>query len=628
MKRLGKILTLGATGLLVAVLGVSLVRTHRAESPAQKKKLLILGIDGMDPQLLRQFMDEGKMPNFAALASHGSFLHLQTSIPPQSPVAWSNLITGMNPGGHAVFDFIHRDPATLTPYFSTSQVKPPKHNLRFGKWMIPLSEGEVLLLRQGKAFWQYLDERKIPITVFRIPSNFPPVPNKGKTFAGMGTPDLLGGYGTFSFHTDDPIFTPGPVNGGVIYQVQVAGDHIEAQLHGPANTLRKENPELTIPFTVYRDPAEPVAKFSIQDQQFILREHEWSPWIRIHFTFIPGLESITGICRFYLKEVRPQFELYVSPINIDPVNPALPISTPQKYARELSREVGSFYTQGIAEDTKALTSGLLNDDEYLEQAHIVFEEQRRLFEHELPRFRSGLFFFYFSSLDLNQHMFWRAIDPKFPAYDAELAAKHGKVLEDYYREMDGILGEALRAADENTTVLVASDHGFAPFRHSFNLNTWLMENGYLVLRAGASSKSRDIFRGADWSRTRAYGLGLNGLYVNLRGREKNGLVKPGAEADALQREIAERLEAFRDPINKEEVITRVDRAAEVYSGPFVSQAPDLIVGYNRGYRVCWDSVLGGIPAEVMEDNTQPWSCLLYTSPSPRDLSTSRMPSSA
>ncbi len=616
MKRLSKwILTLGAAGLLVAVLGVSLVRTHRAESPAQKKKLLILGIDGMDPQLLRQFMDEGKMPNFAALASHGSFLHLQTSIPPQSPVAWSNLITGMNPGGHAVFDFIHRDPATLTPYFSTSQVKPPRHNLRFGKWMIPLSEGEVLLLRQGKAFWQYLDERKIPVTVFRIPSNFPPVPNKGKTFAGMGTPDLLGGYGRFSFHTDDPIFTPGPVNGGVIYQVQVAGDHIEAQLHGPANTLRKENPELTIPFTVYRDPAEPVAKFSIQDQQFILREDEWSPWIRIYFTFIPGLQSITGICRFYLKEVRPQFELYVSPINIDPANPALPISTPEKYARELSREVGSFYTQGIAEDTKALTSGLLNDDEYLEQAHIVFEEQRRLFEHELPRFRSGLFFFYFSSLDLNQHMFWRAIDPKFPAYDAELTAKHGKVLEDYYREMDGILGEALRAADENTTVLVASDHGFAPFRRSFNLNTWLMENGYLVLRAGASSKGRDIFRAADWSRTRAYGLGLNGLYVNLRGREKNGLVKPGAEADALQREIAERLEAVRDPINKEEVITRVDRATEAYSGPFVSQAPDLIVGYNRGYRVGWDSVLGGIPAEVMEDNTQPWSgdhCMDYT----------------
>jgi predicted AlkP superfamily phosphohydrolase/phosphomutase len=473
----------------------------------------------------------------------------------------------------------------------------------------------VLLLRRGKAFWQYLDERGIPLTVFRLPSNFPPVSSKGKTFAGMGTPDLLGGYGTFSFHTDDPIFSPGPVNGGAIYPVQVAGDHIEAHLHGPVNTLRKENPELIIPFTVDRDPSEPAARFSIQDHQFILREREWSPWVPLTFKFIPGLKSITGICRFYLKQVRPQFELYVTPINIDPSNPALPLSTPEKYARELSRELGYFYTQGIAEDTKALTSGLLSDDEYLVQARIVFDEQRRLFEHELARFRTGLFFFYFSSLDLNGHMFWRATDPKSPAFDLELAAKHGQVLEDYYREMDGILGEALRAADENTTVLVVSDHGFAPFRRSFNLNAWLVENGYLVLRAGASLQGRDIFRDADWSRTRAYGLGLNGLYVNLRGREKNGIMNPGAEAEALQREIAERLLAVREPGDRQLVVTRVDRAAEVYAGQALSQAPDLIVGYNRGYRVGWDSVLGGISANVMEDNTQPWSgdhCIDFT----------------
>ena len=611
---------LGVIGLLGAFLGLSLARKHRAESPAQKKKLLILGIDGMDPQLLRQYMDEGKMPNFAALAGRGDFLPLQTSIPPQSPVAWANLITGMNPGSHGIFDFIHRDPATLTPYFSTSQVKPAKHNLRLGSWVIPLSEGEVLLLRHGKAFWQYLDERRIPLTVFRLPSNFPPVPSRGKTFAGMGTPDLLGGYGTFSFHTDDPIFSPGPVNGGAIYPVQVAGDHIEAQLHGPVNTLRKENPELTIPFTVDRDPSEPVARFSIQGRQFILREHEWSPWIPLTFKFIPGLESITGICRFYLKQVRPQFELYVTPINIDPSNPALPLSTPEKYAPELSRELGYFYTQGIAEDTKALTSGLLSDEEYLAQARIVFEEQRRLFQHELARFRAGLFFFYFSSLDLNGHMFWRATDPKSPAFDPDLAAKHGRVLEDYYREMDSILGETLRVADEDTTVLVVSDHGFAPFRRSFNLNAWLVANGYLVLRAGTSPQGRDIFRDADWSRSRAYGLGLNGLYVNLRGRERNGIVNPGAEADALQREIAERLLAVREPAvdnsnGQQQVVTRVDRATEVYSGPAVSQAPDLIVGYNRGYRVGWDSVLGGISLNVTEDNTQPWSgdhCIDFT----------------
>jgi predicted AlkP superfamily phosphohydrolase/phosphomutase len=608
-------LALGAVALLGVLLAVRLLETRGAQSSKTQKKLILLGIDGMDPQLLQQYMAEGKMPNFAALAARGSFQTLETSIPPQSPVAWANLITGMNSGGHGIFDFIHRDPATLTPYFSTSQVKPSKHNLRLGSWVIPLSEGEVSLLRHGKAFWQYLDDRAIPLTVIRIPSNFPPVPSKGKTLAGMGTPDLLGGYGTFSFHTDDPVFTPGPVNGGVTYPVETAGDHIEGQLHGPLNTLRKENPELVIPFAVDRDPVEPVARFSIEDQQFILREHEWSPWIRLTFRFIPGLESISGLCRLYLKQLRPQFELYVSPVNIDPSSPALPISTPANYARDLARDVGYFYTQGIAEDTKALTSGILDDEEFLEQAHLVFREQRRLFDHELAAFRNGLFFFYFSSLDQNGHMFWRAIDPKSPSYDAELAAKHGKLLEDYYREMDVLLGQALGREDRNTTVLVVSDHGFAPFRRSFNLNTWLVENGYLVLRRGAPLEGRDIFRDADWSRTRAYGLGLNGLYLNLRAREKDGIVNPGREADALEREIAARLGAVVDLMNHEQVITRVDRASQAYSGSFVKEAPDLIVGYNRGYRVGWDSVLGGIPARVLEDNTEPWSgdhCMDYT----------------
>ena len=617
MKRFRRwMFAVAAVTLLAVALGISRSVIRGTESPAPHHKLIILGIDGMDPLLLRQFIAAGEMPHFAALAAQGSFLPLQTSIPPQSPVAWANLITGMNPGGHGLFDFIHRDPATLTPFFSSSQVKAPEHNLRIGSWIIPISQGKIKLLRHGKAFWQYLDERNIPVVVFRMPDNFPPVPERGESLAGLGTPDLLGGYGTFSFYTDDPTFTPGPVSGGVIYPVQASDDRIEAQLHGPPNSFRRGNPELTIPFTVDRDADEPVVRLAIQGQQFVLTAGEWSPWVRVTFTFVPGLESITGICRFYLKQTRPQFELYVSPINIDPADPALPLSTPQDYARKLVRDVGPFYTQGIAEDTKALTAGAFNDDEYLQQAHLVFEDQRRLFLHELAHFRTGLFFYYFSSVDLTSHMFWRAIDQKSPAYSAQLAVKYGHVIEDYYVKMDSMLGEALKAAPADTTVLVVSDHGFAPFRRSFNLNTWLVDNGYLVLHGGAQpGPGLNIFADADWSKTRAYGLGLNGLYVNLRGREKNGIVNPGAETDALQVEIAAKLEAVRDPKDGQLVITRVDRAFAAYSGSATALAPDLIVGYNRGFRVGWDSVLGGIPANVLEDNAEPWSgdhCIDYT----------------
>jgi predicted AlkP superfamily phosphohydrolase/phosphomutase len=606
--------TIVAIAALSALLLVSRAGPQ-AGSAFASRKVIVMAIDGMDPQLLQQYMDDGRMPNFKSLAQRGSFLPLQTSIPPQTPVAFASIITGLNPGGHGIFDFIHRNPKTMTPFFSTSEVEPAKHNLRLGNWIIPLSGGNVKLLRQGKAFWQFLSERSIPVTVDRIPSNFPPAPTKGDTLAGMGTPDLLGGYGTFSFYTDDPIFTPGPVSGGAIYPVTEQGDRIEAEVHGPTNTLRKNSPGITIPFTVDRDPSEPVAAISIQDQRFILREHEWSGWIRLNFTFIPGLESISGICKFYLKQVRPQFELYVTPLNIDPANPALPISTPKNYSQKLSREIGLFYTQGIPEDTSALTSGLLSDREYLEQAHQVFEDQRRIFEHELARFHSGMSFFYFSSTDTNGHMFWRAFDTKYPGYDPEVAAQYGHVLEDYYAEMDQILGEILRRAGNDTTVLVLSDHGFAPFRRAFNLNTWLLENGYLVLRPGAQAEGRSIFGDADWSKTRAYGLGLNGLYLNLRGREKNGIVNPGPEAQAVLREISSKLLAVRDPKNQLPVVTRVDLAEKVYSGAATALAPDMIVGYNRGFRVGWGSVLGDISSTILEDNTEPWSgdhCMDHT----------------
>jgi predicted AlkP superfamily phosphohydrolase/phosphomutase len=579
------------------------------------QKLIILGIDGMDPQLLTRYMQEGKMPNFSALAQMGSFRRLTTSIPPQSPVAWSNLITGMNAGGHGIFDFIHRDPRTLELYFSTSKVEPPKHAIRLGNWVFPLGGGSAEQLRHGKAFWEILDEHGVPNTVFRIPANFPPVPAKGRTLSGMGTPDLRGTYGTFTFYTDDPMAVAGAVEGGQVIPVQVENSRVSAQLIGPDNTFRKDVRPATVPFTVSVDPVEPVVKVAFADQEFVLREGEWSNWVPVEFELMPLLGSVKGICRFYLKQAHPRFELYVSPINIDPANPALPISTPASYSRQLAKQVGPFHTQGIAEDTKALSDGVLNDKEYLEQAHTVLAEHRRIFDEEFPKFRSGVFFFYFSSLDLNGHMLWRLIDPHHPAYDAALAAQNGAALSDFYQQMDQVLGEILPKLDDHTTLLVLSDHGFAPYYRSFNLNTWLLNNGYIILKNETAADDTQPFANVDWSRTRAYGLGLNGFYLNLRGREHEGIVRPGAEAESLLTEIKNKLLAVRDPANGLPVITRVDRATEAYQGPYARQGPDMLIGYNRGYRAGWKTILGAFPADVLEDNTNAWSgdhCMDYT----------------
>ena len=579
------------------------------------KKLIILGIDGMDPQLLKKFMAEGKMPNFSVLSQKGSFRLLTTSIPPQSPVAWSNLITGMNAGGHGIFDFIHRDPKTFQLYFSTSKVEGPKHSFHIGSWVIPLGSGSAEQLRHGKAFWEILDEQGVPNYVYRMPANFPPIAAKGKTLSGMGTPDLRGTYGTFTFYTDDPTAVVGDIEGGEIVQVEVKNNRVATNLIGPDNTFRKNSPPAIEPFTVDVDPLEAVARIGLQHQQFVLKEGEWSGWVPVEFQLMPLIGNVRGICRFYLKQTHPRFQLYVSPINIDPENPALPISTPTSYSKDLAQQIGEFHTQGIAEDTKALTAGVLDDKEYLEQAHTVLAEHRRAFDVEFPKFHQGLFFFYFSSLDLNGHMMWRLTDPQHPAYDAALAAQYGTALEEFYEQIDQVLGEVLPKVDNNTTLLVLSDHGFAPYRHSFNLNTWLLNNGYITRKEGVSGDPNQPFSDVDWSRTRAYGLGLNGLYLNVRGREREGIVEPGAQADALLNEIRQKLVEVRDPKDGSQVITRIDFSSEVYQGPYARTGPDALVGYNRGYRAGWKTILGAFPAEVLEDNTNAWSgdhCMDFT----------------
>lgn len=555
------------------------------------------------------------MPNFSRLAQQGSFRQLTTSIPPQSPVAWSNLITGMDAGGHGIFDFIHRNPKTLELYFSTSRVEAPKRTIHLGDWVVPLGSGSAEQLRKGKVFWEILDQHGVPNTVVRMPANFPPVPAKGRTLSGMGTPDLRGTYGTFSFYTDEPTTAVGPVEGGQVIPVQVETWQVIANLIGPDNSFRKGFPKALESFKVTIDPLEPVARISLQGQEFVLREGEWSDWTHVEFRLIPFFGNVKGMCRFYLKQAHPRFQLYVSPINLDPAHPALPISTPSSYSRLLSEEAGDFYTQGIAEDTKALSDGVLDDKEYLEQARTVLAEHRRIFDAEFPKFERGFFFFYFSSLDLNSHMMWRLMDAKHPGYDAALAAQNGQAIADFYQQIDQVLGEVLPRLDERTTLLVLSDHGFAPYYRSFNMNTWLLQNGYIKLKSDANSESSQPFANVDWSQTKTYGLGLNGLYINVRGRDRYGIVAPGAESDALAREIKQKLLAVMDPKSGLPAITRVDVAKEVYQGPYSESGPDLVIGYNRGYRAGWKTILGAFPVDVFEDNTNAWSgdhCMDYT----------------
>ncbi|MGD9344828.1 MAG: alkaline phosphatase family protein [Candidatus Aminicenantes bacterium] len=600
-------LKMGLTaGSLLATQSVPSLVTKVFGKTETAKKLIILGFDGMDPHLVDVWMEQGYLSAFQKLRKMGSFSPLGTSNPPQSPVAWANFITGMDPGGHGIFDFIQRDPENYFPVSSAAESTTGSRVLSIGNYEFPLSGGEVKNLIKGKAFWQILEESDIPATIFKMPSNYPPVPTKQRTLSGMNTPDLLGSYGICNYYTTESTRINEDVGGARIHEVYVIGNRVEGKLPGPENTFKKDKPDSVIDFKVYIDPENPVAKIAIQDHEFILRVGEWSDWKRLSFPLIPT-QSISGICNFYLKEIRPEFKLYISPLNIDPGNPAMPIATPDSYSKELEKEFGPFYTKGLPGDFKAMNNNLLNEDEFLQQDEHVLRERIAMFDYELARFDSGVLFYYVSSTDQRQHMFWSHIDKSSPLYDPALAAKYGDTIRDIYVEADKILDKAIQKADKDTIIMVVSDHGFSPFRWSFNANTWLKENGYHALINPWKQGEDQLFMNSDWSRSKAYAFGLNGLYINERGREGEGIVSPGAEKENLLIEIARKLEQYVDPKTGEKPILRAYLSKEIYNGPYADQAPDIVMGFNRGYRISWSSPMGNFPKEIIVDNTEKWS---------------------
>jgi predicted AlkP superfamily phosphohydrolase/phosphomutase len=565
----------------------------------------VLGLDGLDPRYLARLMSQGKLPNMSRLRELGGFRPLATTAPPQSPVAWATFITGLDPGGHGIYDFIQRDPETYLPYFSLASSKPAGRALTIGKWRFPLSRGKIELLRAGRAFWELLNERGLPASIYQVPSNYPPRDTGAKQLAGLGAPDLRGSYGEFSYYTEAPFAGEREVSGGRVYRVSTSRGRGKARLLGPENTLREGEPDCQIDFEIWLDRGHRVAEIGLQGRQILLREREWSDWIPLRFQMLPGLKHVSGICRFYLKEVSPHLKLYVTPVNADPLDPDLPVSAPAGFARELAQRFGRFYTQGFPHDVKALRQGVLDDDEYLQQSDLAQGEARRMYESALGEFRRGLLFHYFATSDRTQHVFWRTMDPRHPAYEAKAARRHGGAIEECYRASDELVGLALESAGADTTLIVLSDHGFLPYYRSFNLNAWLAEKGYLA-GLGAWGPGADIFSNANWQETVAYGLGFNAIYLNLRGREARGCVLP-EDRHKLARGLAADLRRMRDPETGERVIENVHLAEDVYSAFEAARAPDLVVGYAAGYRCSEASVLGEAGGPVLEDNADKWS---------------------
>jgi predicted AlkP superfamily phosphohydrolase/phosphomutase len=603
------------------------------------QKMVILGFDGMDPRLVEQWMSEGKLPNFKKLAGEGGFYRLGTSTSPESPTSWASFATGGNAGKHNIFDFLVRDVKTYVPDLGMVRREMPDFFLDY----VPLGKPKVTTLRGGTSFWVTAGQAGVRSAILTVPVTFPPedVP-AGELLSGLPLPDIRGTVGTFYyFATDLSRYEEGNTEmGGILRRLTFEGDTARSELAGPRNPivqaqmadLRKKGATLTgadqarmaeleagrdvqIPFTVRWSRQSRSATIDIQGTTVRLDEGAWSKWVPLEFR-VNFLVRLYGMAQFYLVRANGELQLYASPVNWRPDSPVMPISSPSGLSKQLYERLGTYRTLGWAEATWPLNEDRIDEKAFLDDLFRAFDDRSQVILHEIDSKKFDLVIGVLESTDRVQHMFWRFIDPTHPMYDAAGAAKYGDAIERVYRRCDQLVGEVLQRIEPGTLVFVLSDHGFHSFRYGVNLNTWLVENGFIARqgRAVGDKNLNDMFggggqfwEGVDWTRSRAYSLGLGQIYFNMRGREGQGIVNEGDEYRRLADELSAALLTMTDPKTGQRIVRSVYKRDDVYSGPFMANAPDLQVGFEDGYRVSWQTSLGGSPPGLLYPNMKKWS---------------------
>ncbi len=625
-------------------------------------RVVVLAFDGVDAGIVETMIAAGRLPNLAKLKERGGFTPLTPPVPPQTPVSWTSFSTGLDPGGHQIFDFLKRNPADMTPTFAVAEEKevpfllgrktPPVAGAvaaalfvlpaalvarkrrravaavllvlgaaaAFGSFAaarawLPATRPAVESNRRGVTFWSESAAR--PATVIRMPVTFPPEPFPGgRLLSGLGVPDLSGRIGKPSYYTSDPFFAPREGNDFSIELVRLESNvgRQTTRIVGPPGRAFGREGAIELPMTLSVPASRDRISIEAGKSKVTLAPGQWSDWTSLDFRVNP-LVTVHGYARFLAESVAPEIAVYLSPIQFDPerLPPGFEISTPADWAAGLVRQFGRFKTMGWAIDTWSIQSGTLSEPAFLEDVASTVAHERKILAALLKENRR-LLVHYFEFPDRVAHVFWRFRDPKHPAYDPELAGKYGDAVEKAYETMDEIVGETARALPADAALMVLSDHGFATWRRSVNYDSWLVEKGYLVLKGNARRQNLEALfsRGAfweavDWSRSRAYAMGLGDLYVNLRGREKEGIVNPGPEYEALREEISRGLLELTDPATGERAVSRVFKREEAYRRYDPRLIPDLIVSNRPGYRVSWQASLGVPTGSIFEDNRDVWS---------------------
>jgi predicted AlkP superfamily phosphohydrolase/phosphomutase len=623
--------------LLVVCLGAAIACGPQRPSEKVQQKLVILGFDGMDPKLVQKWMDEGKLPNMQKLAKRGGGVRpLTTSHSPESPTAWASFATGVNAGKHNIFDFLVRDTSSYLPDLGMVTREPPRFVLNY----IPISKPNIKSIRGGTSFWITAGNAGVRSSLLTVPVTYPPeiVPN-GEMLSGLPLPDIRGTMGTFYyFGTDLSRYEEGNTEfGGILKRLVFDGDVAQTELVGPPNPIvrqqlraaRAKTPrseldkmkiaeleareDVRVPLTVHWNRAAKSATVDLGDSTIYLAEGQWSKWINLDFS-INLLVRVHGMAQLYLIRAGPELQLYVSPVNWRPDSPPAPMSSPAAFAADLYERLGPYRTLGWAEATWPLNEDRIDERTFMEDLYRAFDDRAQVILQRIDSKQWDLLVGVIESTDRVQHMMWRLIDPAHPMYDKAVAAAFGESIERVYRKCDEFVGEVVAKVDPTTPILIVSDHGFHSFRQSVNLNTWLVQEGFMAIQGQqpGEKKLQDLFGGGtfwenvDWTRTKAYAMGLGQIYVNLQGREGQGIVQP-ADSAAVQNALVGRLLMMKDPNTGAGMVDAVYKRDDIYKGPFLNNAPELQVGLADGYRVSWQSTLGGSPPGLVYPNMKKWS---------------------
>lgn len=502
--------------------------------------------------------------------------------------------------------------------------------------------------RQGTPFWELAARAGKKVRIIRVPATFPAENvGPGQMLSGLGVPDIRGRFGTPSFYTSNVNFTLEVGNDFSLELVTLEArrGRIETTVFGPRNypfyqyvvdraaaadggsaSAAKESKrieldaagvaeQINLPLTL--EATDTTLSYEISGHTGTLALGEWSDWVILKFPInavVDALQPLRGMVRFKLLQLEPELDLYMSPIHFHPDCHPVAFSYPPDYSDELLDRFGLFKTMGWALDTWSLPSGVGDEELFLEDMRFTVDQYEEMMAGLLADDDLDLFVQIFYFTDRIGHMLWNYLDPTHPFYDAQKAAGYQEEMLQAYKRMDRIVGRARELVGPETLFLVCSDHGFSSYRRGVNYNNWLQEQGLLTLKGQTTERAtlerlfetRDLMSGYDWKKTKAYAMGLGGIYINVVGREGQGSVFPGPEYEAVRQQIIDGLEALVDE-NGEHPVTKVWKREEMYSDYRADLIPDLRVGNSLGYRVSWQTTLGGFGQSVIEDNDRAWT---------------------